>query len=477
MFWRLFHKLFFPQLLNVWYLMILAYDLSYADQRKVTLPKLSAIGVLGLGLGSIAAFITVVGVSLLRIAVETARMAYIFGRQGVMLGQQLLRLPQKKFQPPNLSQYQKILGMLGILVYLPGLLISLLMNTLVTLFLIYTIRNVVDSIGFFLNLTLFDLLTMPEVKPNNTLGTRNLFGLLGYPIGVICGVELALIIFTGRLIWESMYGLYLGLKSESLGHKNSSSFQDLLRTPAYLFGYLMMANIKVWSLLQIQMLAQHFPVKKFFTITPREMGFGIIGFIFGLPIQPISWSASLLLRILQQSYLSFKFVMQQILPVQRMVTHQNQMDRYLTGGLGLLMGGMAATMVILGSASIFTMYKWFKMLSQPRFSRQEKGLDKIKNLYGALNNLRAEFPAIENPPPLTPSGGKGSYCFIGKVLRLNAPSVAEIYLEALLQAERQGRPDLNQVYQFLLPRFQDNNHQKQDLDHAHRYVSRYLANP
>lgn len=471
MVWRIFNRFFYLQFLHV---MTFAYAICYADQRKPLKYNFMPTGVLGTLLGLAPAFVMVLGLILLRFGTETIRSIWIYGIYGFIKGQDVLDLSTYSFHPSNLTLVQRGLGILGRGMFIPCFFISLVFSALRE-FVLFTYKNAMDSMLFFLNLALHDLDDVQALMSDGIPGKRNLFGILGYSLGVVTGVGVTFLIVILRFIYESIPGFWQGFKSEKVSN-STSSLQDMLRTPAYICGYLLMANIKVWMLVQTQVMQWHFQEIKLSNLglTKIQLVSGLFGLMLGLVVMPFSWIAGFLLKSCQQSYLSFQYMLQKTLQQNRTIVNKNPFDRYVYGATGILLGGIASLALIIASICFISLFKWSNMLIYPRFSRQEQGLQQIKNLFSALNNLSSSFPAPEIAPPQNTTGGKGSYSFIGKVLRLNTPSVAEIYLDEVLRAARSESLDLAVIYNHLSSRFTGATLQQQELDNAHNYVSKYL---
>jgi hypothetical protein len=120
------------------------------------------------------------------------------------------------------------------------------------------------------------------------------------------------------------------------------------------------------------------------------------------------------------------------------------------------------------------------MHNKPRFNDalvESSFLNHLKGLYQQLNNFNREFSQEIKPIEPNASGGKGSYCFIGKILNFNEPSIAEQYLDKVLDAHikaPQQLIDFDDIQQQLRGSL-FNQEQKLQLQHTHNYVQRSLT--
>jgi hypothetical protein len=484
---RLLMILFVYPVYNFFACIQIAFRFSYADKKEVIYPKINPSGFVGILIGFPISIITLVSMTLTRFVFETIRMAFIAAIFGFIEGQKFLRLLPNVFQYQHqLSKYQKILGAIGKITYLPSFILSIAYNSLVNLFLYYSIKNSMDCLDFFWNLVIYDIRPKAAVAQKDIIGRHNYFGIIGYPIGSILGLSTSLFALGIRFIIELLPGFYLGLMGNDLLQAEQPIIRTILKFPSYVLGYYLFSNFKLFIHLQEEVIRWFLPVKSLQlqfekNLTGIELVLGIGGGVVGAPFALAIGILILGWRIGVESLKSFCQAIQPILPPRIKLGHDLQLNKPLAYGLaGQGLGYLVRFIFHLTSALLMPMIKWGMMVHRPRFTKLEQSSDEdvlnhIKSLYGALNNLSRQFPA-KNSINLekNPSGGKGSYCFIAKALSFNQSTISEFYLDEVLSVYRANKAlcllDLNLIRTNLQSKLCFNFKSKLELERAHTFV-------
>lgn len=331
------------------------------------------------------------------------------------------------------------------------------------------------------------------------LASRDVFGLVGSLTGFILGTTVAFVITSLRFVFESFSGFIIGFSGSSIGFQQdeNTNYQIGLSALGYGVGRILRANV----LLPVNMVfhaynlvykddndALSFDKKHHFHLNSVDY---VMGMPFsGLPSVVLALVFTFLViswRMISESVKSFFGALPSAL---QFLSYddpgRSKMAQYVFGFPGLFLAYIPC-LLIGALAPIVSFYKWIGMVMGTRYENYQgnvEQLGKIKKLFGLLNNLGRTF---ENSYELTldnvsenTNGGKGSFCFIGKILSLNQSSIEEIYMDKVLEFQKTKQAkleekELSEIKEAVKSKYSFwSTHHEARLNQTHQFVSRQL---
>lgn len=490
---------------NIGRSLISGYSLSYIDHMTYTKPKLNYKGILGLLLGTLSFALTWILVTSIRILMQTFLtilnalvQSCIDGRKWVTHINGLSSI--QKFQIEQ-THYEVYLGILGNLIYWPGLVFWACYGAIVDLLLYYFLINLTDVMNLIMSFIFEDLKLKNQSM--TVVDKKNFFGVFGYIVGAILGVASLLVLGLIRALFEFIPEMIKGLRGVELWQDAQIGlFKKIISVVPFGLGLILRNTFLVLHsclLLIVNTIYfdEHFPKMQANPLSLFEITTGCLGFLLSIPMFVLTCSLLIIYRLGYESGHSFNEALQPAFKLQPYFNFTRTLAaQYGYGGLGIGLAygiaGLAGGIFYGGQMLILMFQKWWNMYERPRFELPTADvsliLQKIKDLYGALNNFSRVFPVEEHPILENKSGGKGTYCFIGKIMALNAPSIAEEYMDEVLSIYRKKqtltKPDLdglNLKFERRITNQEDCSIlKKQELSlellKTHNYVTGYIFN-
>lgn len=494
-------QIIFESWLQIKRTVIFTYQLNFADYYRVSLDSLGlkAVGFPGLLLGLFLGAIESVFIFSIRAAKQlliTWVNFFVLAYQKATLYSLNQDNPEFEFYQIKQNEYERKLGLifwiftLGWAFYIITYFLSLVFIVLVET----TIRMFYYSFMYFVELAFWDKNVSIVNYP--TLASRDVFGLVGSLSGFICGALVAITITCLRFVFESLQGFLWGL-SLSYNQDNKTQYQMVLSAFGYGIGRLLKANIflPINLMLHVYNLVYLDQVQSFEVSSDHRFFLKKIDFLMGVPfgavlalgfaslfmIFVVSW------RIAYESLYSLVDALPFALQFSAYAdANRTGTSKYVFGLPGLILAYLPSVLISL-FAPFISLYKWSSMWLSTRYENyqgNEEQLVKIKKLYGLLNNLERSFhdnPDLNlNTVANNNAGGKGSFCFIGKILSFNQDSIAEKYMDMVLEKQKTKKDtllisDFDEVKKTVRQKysFWNDNYQNQ-LNHTHQFISKQL---
>jgi hypothetical protein len=481
--------------LGIWEIMKLGWSLNYRDREDLHTPQFSWKRALGfmIGIGAVLP-VQLTSTFCVRFLEQTMLSSFNAIVQGFRIARRIMSIRQDKIQEINVlepvftqNKTEKILGGIGQIFILPSMIICTIYGFVINMVFQATAELMLYVTELFVKRALNDMnIIKPTFPP---IGKRYFLGLFGVAAGISLGLTLWTLITVCRLIKESIYGTYQAVRGRELNEESRSTLKNILAIPGYVIGfilrntirmpYLMMCEAKRYVYLDLGLPSE-------FLMTDTEFFTGGFGFVFGFPIALFTFLGHFCYRIIDESIQTLKGSIHAALNFD--IYHdenRTKVGQYVFGGIGLIIPyailfSMASVVLSL-YLPIASIVKWLQMYNKPRFNDtmvDSEFLTQLKGLYQQLNNFNREFAQEIKPIEPNATGGKGTYCFIGKILNFNEPSIAEQYLDKVLDAhiKHPEEPvDLNNIHQQLHESLK-NQDQESELLRTHQYAGSFLIN-
>jgi hypothetical protein len=479
--------------MGIWEMMKMGGSLSYRDREDFYTPQFLWKRSLGFMISALTVFpVQMITTFCFRFLEQTMLSSLNAIVQGFRIARQIMSIRQDKNQErtsldPVFTQNktEKILGVIGQIFILPSMIIFTAYSFVINMVFQATAELMLYVTELFVKRALIDMnIITPTFPP---IGKRYFLGLIGVAAGISLGLTLWTLITACRLIKESIYGISQAVRGHELNEESRSDLKNILAMPGYAVGFILRNTLRVPYLMMCEAkryvyLDSGAPSE--FLMTNIEFFAGGFGFIFALPIAVFTFIGHFCYRIIDESIQTLKGSIQSALNL-NLYHDQSRttVAQYAFGGIGLI---IPYTILFSMASLVMTLYvpiasivKWVQIYNKPRFNDaldESPFLNHLKGLYQQLNNFNREFSQEIKPIEPNATGGKGSYCFIGKILNFNEPSIAEQYLDKVLDAHLnhpEEPVDFKDIQQQLRGSL-FNQEQESQLQHTHEYVEQTL---